>query len=134
MIVRGKVFFSLYLSINCLGLDPELVLQTQFSSISFDSNEILDMLRSCDKQEPVDYEQPSQQLQSSFIEHYDPTVFYPSQPGMFSDFSITLIESNIYYILAYPSVPLLSVGSSPIEPKIEDGMRYMTKFNNIDFI
>jgi hypothetical protein len=61
------------------------LLDTQLSGISIDSDEILDLLESLPKEEPLGHQTPPPQ-QSSFIEHYGQTSFYPSQQGILSSF------------------------------------------------
>jgi len=80
-----------------LAIDPSTLIQTQLSGISIDSDEILDLIESIQKQEPLDHElpppPPQQQQQSTFIEHYDQTSVYQSYPGILSNFQ--LFSSNL---------------------------------------
>lgn len=105
----------------CLAIDPEVFLETQFSSISIDNSDILSILESCEKHEPVDYATESQQSQqySQFIECYDPTDFYPCAASMFEGVLVPF-DRNYLDVLAGPSVPSVPVGSSPIETKVEE--------------
>jgi len=61
------------------------LLDTQLSGISIDSDEILDLLESIQKEEPLDHQTPPP-LRSTIMEHYDQTSFYPSQQGILSSF------------------------------------------------
>jgi len=61
------------------------LLDTQLSSISINSDEILDLLEPLPKEEPLGHQTPPPQ-HSTFIEHYDQTSFYPSQQGILSSF------------------------------------------------
>jgi hypothetical protein len=92
------------------SIDHSTLLQTQFSEISIDSD-ILDILESFQKQEPLEYEPSSLPQQSTFIEHYEPTNFYQSQP-------------------AYSSPLSVPVGSSPVEPKATDNSLYTQAYLN----
>ncbi len=71
--------------------DPSNLLETQLSGISMNDEELSELLESIQKQEPQEYEQlPPPPQQSTFIEHYDPTNIYQSQPGILSRFRFFL--------------------------------------------
>ncbi len=97
------------------------MIQTQLSRISIDSDGILDLLESLQKEEPLEHETPpTVPIYSTFIETYDQSNFYQSQPGILSSFLIIFIKFNAYYISVYTSPPSVPVGSSPMEPKAID--------------
>ncbi len=102
-----------------LANDTSILLDTQLSGISLDSDEILDLIESIEKEEPLDHQTPPPQ-QSTFIEHYDQTNFYPFQQGILSSFQLFSSKLTFIIFAAYPSPSSVPVGSSPLEAKAID--------------